>query len=672
MRIDSTENAPFKIEGSTLMQWGDRKQEHIQIPQGVTRIAKNAFLRCKTIVSVEIPEGVTEIGDYAFQDCHALSFVKLPQSLIRIGKNAFAHCFTLEAPEFPDSLEKIDTGAFQSCIPFVGLDLPNELKYIGDEVFSHCEYLQELCFPDSLEELGSDIFRGCLRLTHCSLPSGLKKMPPDFFLDCSLLQCIKGGNKNTRMDGAAFHLNHIPEFVESHFLKGSPLSFQKEYCEIRFHSLPALKKQELIEMILESEDLQDALFRGESKTVIASLLERCQPLPLFDVDEYLHHSMKKAYGEITAIYLDYKNKRFTPEELQGYEQRIYDVALCLVVPNYKEFAKKWHCSLKNDMVTIHGYLGSGKTEIIPPVLADGMKIHDFHKKYLTSQELPQRYETLEELVVEADLLTLDFSVLPDGLKTFHVKGTVEKNYQISGLPEIEHLILPYCEEMTKIPSHQFEAHPSLRSIHLPNSITSIGELAFSECHSLQEIHLPDSLLEIESSGFFQCVALQKIHLPDSLRYIGKNTFSQCSSLKSVQIPDSVKTIDEFSFAACDSLTQVTMGNSVESIGFSTFDSCHKLRNVVLSPVLKEIPDSCFKSCGVLQELVIPEGVTTLGDGAFLFCEALTKVVLPHSLEIIERSAFPDNVNFCVYGFQGSYGEIYCKAHGIDFQVIPES
>ena len=90
----------------------------------------------------------------------------------------------------------------------------------------------------------------------------------------------------------------------------------------------------------------------------------------------------------------------------------------------------------------------------------------------------------------------------------------------------------------------------LTSYVIPNSVTSIGEFAFSRCESLTEIVLPDSVTSIGDHAFSRCRSLTEVVIPDSVTSIGDGAFSSCESLHSVVIPDSVTSIGDWAFSYC--------------------------------------------------------------------------------------------------------------------------
>lgn len=95
---------------------------------------------------------------------------------------------------------------------------------------------------------------------------------------------------------------------------------------------------------------------------------------------------------------------------------------------------------------------------------------------------------------------------------------------------------------------------NIKSIIIPDSVTSIGDLAFADCESLENITIPDSVISIGKGAFSRCYNLESITIPNSVISIGNNMFSNCYSLKSISIPNSVTNIDDYAFNWCTNLT----------------------------------------------------------------------------------------------------------------------
>ena len=105
-------------------------------------------------------------------------------------------------------------------------------------------------------------------------------------------------------------------------------------------------------------------------------------------------------------------------------------------------------------------------------------------------------------------------------------------------------------------STDIEACSNLTSIVIPDSVTSIGSLAFYNCTSLTSVTISDNVTSIGSSAFYNCTGLTDVTIPDSVTSIGDYAFESCASLTGITIPDSVTSIGDEAFSDCDNLTDI--------------------------------------------------------------------------------------------------------------------
>ena len=215
--------------------------------------------------------------------------------------------------------------------------------------------------------------------------------------------------------------------------------------------------------------------------------------------------------------------------------------------------------------------------------------------------------------------------------------TSDRRKLISYLSKGENFIIP--DSVTSIGDRAFSECSSLQSVTIPDSVTSIGDHAFSGCDSLQSVTIPDSVTSIGDYAFSFCSSLQSVSTLDSVASIGSCVFGGCKSLQPVAIPDSVTSIGNWAFVDCKSLQSVTIPDSVTSIGDSAFCNCKSLQSVTIPDSVTSIGVTAFCSCKSLHSVTIPDSVTSIGRNAFYDCSSLHSVTIPDSVTIIKGNPF---------------------------------
>ena len=209
------------------------------------------------------------------------------------------------------------------------------------------------------------------------------------------------------------------------------------------------------------------------------------------------------------------------------------------------------------------------------------------------------------------------------------------------------------------------------SYAVPEGIQAIAAYAFSNCVSLTSVTLPGSLTSIGETAFFRCESLASVTIPGSVASIGRNAFVGCTSLTSATIQDGVTAIGDNMFSHCDALTDLIIPASVTSIGEWAFYYCESLTSITLPDSVTSIGNSAFSSCKSLTGITLPDSLSSIGDKAFLWCESLTSLALPDSVASIGADAFVKCPNLTLTVSRDSYAAEYAKAAGIPY-AYPDS
>ncbi len=167
--------------------------------------------------------------------------------------------------------------------------------------------------------------------------------------------------------------------------------------------------------------------------------------------------------------------------------------------------------------------------------------------------------------------------------------------------------------VTSIGKEAFQGCTGLTSITIPNSVTAIGTAAFSNCSNLTKILVEEgntAYTSIEGVLFsnekttlvaYPAAKAPDYEIPNSVTAIGDHAFSNCSGLTSVTIPNSVTTISMSTFANCTGLTSITIPNSVTAISEYAFSNCTAVNTIycyAINPPISGSSNSVFQAVDI--------------------------------------------------------------------------
>ena len=193
----------------------------------------------------------------------------------------------------------------------------------------------------------------------------------------------------------------------------------------------------------------------------------------------------------------------------------------------------------------------------------------------------------------------------------------------------------------------------IKELIIPNSITIIGNGAFSGCSSLNKISIPDSVKEIGSGAFRGCVNLNEVNLPENENFktVQSYCFSGDTLLKSIDLPDNVTTLKDWCFSATG-LNSVDL-RYIESLSGWCFQGCKSLSSVNgWSNKLTKIGLACFENSG-LKEIEIPDSVTVLENSLFNQCQSLKNIIVGKGIDSIPNNFIKDASALVNITFKGN-------------------
>ena len=183
----SVDGVLFSSDGKTLVKYPQAKTlESYEIPDGVTKISKNAFASVDALKSVTIPESVDAIEDDAFSKCGNLEIVSMPEMVSTFG-SAFDECASLKEIVVPKGVTELPGGCFAGCKSLTKVGLPKGLKKIGFQAFMDCENLSDVNVPASVRGIGEKAFKGCKALKDIAISRSTTGIGWGIFRECDNL-----------------------------------------------------------------------------------------------------------------------------------------------------------------------------------------------------------------------------------------------------------------------------------------------------------------------------------------------------------------------------------------------------------------------------------------------------------------------------------------------------
>ena len=584
-----------------------------------------------------------------------------------IGRWAFNNNKIIKTITIPDSITKIEENAFKDCTKLSNVKLPNQLETLGYHAFGNCASLTQIEIPKSLKytpcSSGYDYgpFNGS-GLKTVTFEYGTSEIPSSLFYHATNLQNIVFVNTITSINGGATYAG-------------------------AFYGCTSLKTVSLPDSITSigerafygCTNLTEVSLPYSVTNVAESAFSYCTSLVEILLPENITVIGENAFSHCTSL-----SSLLLPDSITEVEGNAFEG--CTKLSNVK---------LSNQLETL-GYHAFGNcaslTQIeIPkslkytpcssgydygPFNGSGLKTVTF--EYGTS-EIPSSLfyhaTNLQNIVFVNTITSINGGATYAGafygctsLKTVSLPDSITSigERAFYGCSNLESIKIP--SKLQDISSGAFYNCKKLKDIVLPETVTAIRKNAFYGCASLPSINLPDGLQTIENSAFYECKALTDITIPKNVTSIGTSAFYNCDGLQTAVINAS-GTVGSQAFYDCDALTSLTLADSITKIGSSLCYGCDKLTDIKFGKYITEIPDSAFRKCAALQSVTLPRFCKTVAANAFAEDTKLTEAYVPVSVSSIQDNSFSYPKKMTVYGKDGSYAQEYASNRKMTFSAV---
>ena len=500
---------------------------------------KTLILNGEEITDLVIPEGITEIKNNAFAG-GAFSSVTIPEGVTRIGTDAFYDCSSLNTP----------------------LVLPNSLTTINGRAFAECRALPEVYFGDSIASIGDYAFDYCpLTAVHITNLAGwcgveFRYDPPQQIA------------RNLYLGDEEIIDLVIPEGVESISRKAfnNCLSFKSITVPTSLTTLGT-------DVFDNSTNVERLCWNAVNCPTNGALeAGNITEVTFGDQVEYIPLALLKN-AKITSLAVPPSVREIGSNAFEGCS-RLTDVSmgdslLVLGANAFKNCSALTSIDIPDAVTTVGEKAFSGCSKLNTLTIGRGVTVIN---GYAT-----ENCTNLKHIIYNAIDATL-----------YYYYPTVMEELTIG-------------EGVQTIPE-DLAYSSKIQSVTMPNSVTSIGEMAFYRCHELKTVNLSDSLRSIAPLAFAQCEKIESIKLPKTLTSLGYSAFNGCSGLKTVKLPPELTSIESSVFGNCSSLTGVTIPPKVRSIGYEAFYKCSGLTYITLPDSLTQMGVSAFHYCSGLEHI----------------------------------------------------------------------
>ena len=585
----------------------------------VTSIANSGFADNSNLTSVIIPNSVTSIGDYAFNKCIGLTSIMIPNSVTSIGVNVFSNCSGLTSINVSSGNTKYDSRdncnaiietasntLIQGCKTTI---IPDSVISIGVSAFSGCSGLTSITIPNSVTDIKNRAFSYCDGLTSIIIPDGATSIGSRTFLYCEKLTKI-----------------YIPASVTTISASGS----------------------------------SNSPFYGCSSSLVIYCAAGSKPT---------------GWG----TYWNYYSSSETLTVNWGAsEADLYSGILIFTASSDgNSYSVKGASTASGDIVIPASIDGKPVTTISSSGFANNTRI--------TEVVVPEGIREIGSYAftgcVRLNSINFPNSLTTIGYRAFYNTG-LQSVYLGKNITSIGGCVFSYCPVLRSIQvdaeNQKYDSRNNCNAIIetssnklmfgcaisvIPDSVTSIGDYAFSYCYGINSFNIPNNVTSIGNDAFSYCVYLNKITIPGSVLSIGEGAFDHCSSLTDITIEEGVQIVNEYAFTECVELLSLTLPSTVTTLGKGAVYGCVKLTNINLPIGITVISEELFGNCSSLTNVTIPSNVTTIEDyafknsaisdlsiadtvttlGAYVFekCSNLTTIVLPNSITTIGEGLFSE-------------------------------
>ena len=618
--------------------------KYVEFPSTLKTIDKKGFSSYQGF-RLDLPDSLEYIGEEAFSYFSVETDLIIPEGVKELGPGAFSVASRLQRVFLPSSLEKIGDNCFsRSPITYVymeGLELPE----ISDTAFDKCEYLRDI-----------DLNEKCTKQQMLDVQA---------LVDARGLECRVWRNQNTEVEYARFSVEELPDDPSKLYLTGYEKEAAKVRSydtytigeedksvvgiadsalkgdqTITYFAVPHndefiyVGKEAFADSIVEHVDLFDSVtsIGAEAFRNCAQLKEITIPASVTEIGE---NAFAGCSG-LTSVNI-LCDVGLLPEGAFADCANLTEATVAAGSIPARLFEGSALASLNmGEGVTEIGsraFAGTSLSEfVIPaniPVNGEALEGIELSNIRLSADATDEQvaewsaalnypwYDRICRVGEESMLVKMPYEPLPEDNFEFDEESRTITAYVGTAVD----VIIPRTIGGVPVENISYNAFENTRDYVHSDMETNQKE---GDWVPMRCVILPETLKSIEDSAFTNCHDLETVICYAPLETTNKGLFSECQGLKKVVFVNGVLHMDNYLFNFCKNLETVWCKNQVDRIGIQTFGVTPMERLCVNA---KNIDMSAFAGMESLKEIHIRGGVEHMSLGAFAMLPSIETICL---------------------------------------------
>lgn len=546
-------NIPEKINGKKVtaleyFAFTNYEITEINISRYITNISEGAFINCDNIKKINV---VKENSKYSsvkgvLYDKNKTTLIFYPKALTQ---------FSIEDSVTTLNENSICNGSFTSLtipkkvktIYSLAINCPSlsEIKVNKDnqyfKAYKGCLYnidltklikvpmcMDTLTMPDTLEIIGNEAAQYCNLISEVMFPNGLKDIGERAFNTCSSLEKVVFSDSIERIRMGAFACNEmITELVLPNHLTEVEWGAFSECINLKKVILPDTLEILGVYAFSQCEKLESIQLPKNLKTIKESTFES-SGLKSIDIYENVSKIGEKAFLDCPHL----KSINIS-EENQYYSSKngvLMDKNQTLLIQAPTQITS---FNMPNTVTKIDKYAFEDCVKLSDIKLSSTLKTIDdeafYGCKKLKRLEIPASVISIGEYAF-VSCRTLKSIVIPKNVSS--IGKYAFSNNQLSSI-EVEKGNKKYSSQNGALYNYNktklIKVPETKTSFTIINTTLTISSCAFSECQ-LKSIKIPNGVTTIESYAFENCIKLTSAEIPKSATNIQVDAFMNCENI----------------------------------------------------------------------------------------------------------------------------------------------